>query len=173
MDNNYFIKQSHKNAMATFLILFLCLLVVVTIIVVRNNCFHWGYVAFLFITLFICISLGILFERKGVYVDDEHIYYKVITKKEIEIKKIVAIKIIKSEGQVNLAWSPFDLKDRQGNVLYSMICLSDYEVEMNKYPFGDIEFIHKYKKFVVFYSVYDENLLKFLKKHNANIRIID
>lgn len=54
-----------------------------------------------------------------------------------------------------------------------MICLSDYEEGMKKYPFGDIEFIYKYKKNVVFYSVYDEKLLEYLKKHNADIRIMD
>lgn len=114
MNRDYFIKQNHKNAIATFLILFFCILVVVIMIVVRSNTFYWGYVAFLLVTLFVCISLGILFDSRGVYINDKNIYYKVIVKKEIELNKIVAIKIIKSEGQVNLAWSPFALKDRQG-----------------------------------------------------------
>ena len=40
-----------------------------------------------------------------------------------KINKIVGIKIIKAEAQVNLAWSPFIMKDKIGNLLYSMIRL--------------------------------------------------
>ena len=66
--------------------------------------------------------------------------------KEVDINKIVGVKIIKSEAQVNLAWSSFDMKDNKGKNLYSIIFLSKIENGMKEYPYGDLEFIRTYKK---------------------------
>lgn len=113
-----------------------------------------------------------LFDTFGVYVKDGKIIYKTFKRKEIDMCTIVGVKIIKAEGQVNLAWSSFDINDNKGNALYSMIFLSNLENEMETYPYGDLEFIRKYKKSVIMYSTYDERLIEFFKEHISTFKVI-
>ena len=72
------------------------------------------FLIFLFLLL---LYLSKVFERFGIYINDNKVYYKTLVRKEIDINSVVGLKIIKSEGQVNIAWSSFDIKNKEGKNL--------------------------------------------------------
>lgn len=74
---------------------------------------------------------------------------------------------------MNIAWSSFNIKSNNEHAMYSMIFLSDIENKMKQYPYGDLEFLRKYRKSIVMYSVYDERLIKFFKGRVPDVQIID
>ena len=130
-------------------------------------------IVFLIIFLFLLLYLSNLFDGFGIYINDDKVYYKTIKRKEVDINSIVGIKIIKSEGQVNIAWSSFDMKDKEGKNLYSIMFLSRIEDGMKEYPYGDLEFKRDYRKSIVMQSVYDEKLIDYFKEHLISLEVLD
>ena len=172
MNEQIFVKRSHKDTKTALIVLYACLLIVGVFGILMNDELIFEIIAFLIVAFILLLYLIKLFNTFGVYVKDKKIIYKTFKRKKIDICKIIGVKIIKAEGQVNLAWSSFDLKDNKGNALYSMIFLSNFENEMENYPYGDLKFIRKYKKSVIMYSIYDERLIEFLKEHISTFKII-
>lgn len=168
----FFVKQSHKDIKTAFFLLYLCLLSVVIVGMVVNKIFNVGFIIALTVVLILFVSLVKFFGSYGIYVTNEKIFYKTIRKKEIDIGTIVGIKIIRSKAQVNIAWPSFDIKDKKGDSLYSMIFLSEIEDGMKEYPYGDIEFLRRYRKGIIMFSIYDERLIAFLKGRIASIQIL-
>lgn len=171
MHNHLFVKQTHKNVKVAFTLFYMMLLIIIIIMVnsVIDKHFHWGFIVFLGITLILIIYLTKLFESFGIYLCNDKIYYKTIKTREIDVNKIVGIKIIKSEAKVNIAYPPFTLKDNNGKTLYSMIFLSKIEDEMKNYPYGDIEFLREYKKNVIMYSIYDKEMTEYFQEHKGTV----
>ena len=172
MNKEIFVKQNHKNIKTVLLILYICFFCISTIIMIANEKTRLIISIFLIFLFMLLLYLSKLFKGFGIYINDNKVYYKTLSRKEIDINSIVGIKIIKSEGQVNIAWSSFDIKDKEGKNLYSMMFLSNFENEMEKYPYGDLEFMRKYKKSIIMYSIYDERLIEFLKEHISTFKII-
>ena len=172
MNEQIFVKRSHKDVKTALIVLYVCLLIVGVFGILMNDELIFEIIVFLIVTFILFLSLIKLFNTFGVYVKGQNIIYKTFKRKEIDICTIIGVKIIKAEGQVNLAWSSFDIKDNKGNALYSMIFLSNFENEMEKYPYGDLEFMRKYKKSIIMHSIYDERLIEFLKEHISTFKII-
>lgn len=86
---------------------------------------NYGMIIFLAAFLLLFVYLSKVFGTFGIYIHDDRIYYKTIKRKEVDINSIVGIKIIKSEGQVNIAWSSFDMKDRKEKSLYNDILIKN------------------------------------------------
>ena len=172
MNEQIFVKRSHKDTKTALIVLYVCLFIVGVFGVLVNDELIFEIIAFLIVAFILFLYLIKLFNTFGVYVKDKKKIYKTFKRKEIDIYTIIGVKIIKAEGQVNLAWSSFDIKDNKGNALYSMIFLSNFENEMEKYPYGDLEFMRKYKKSIIMYSIYDERLIEFLKEHISTFKII-
>lgn len=173
MNEQIFVKRSHKDIKTALIVWYLCLLVICVIGVVLNAKLAFRIFTFLIGIFILFIYLIKLFDSFGIYVNGEKVIYKTFKRKEIDIREIVGVKIIKAEGQVNIAWSSFDIKDKQKNVLYSMMFLSNIESKMEKYPYGDLEFLRTYRKSVIMYSVYDERLIDYLKEYIPALKIID
>ena len=127
---------------------------------------------FLIFLSLLLLYLSKLFEGFGIYINNDKVYYKTLVRKKIDINSIVGLKIIKSEGQVNIAWSSFDMKDKEGKNLYSMIFLSRIEEGMKEYHYGDLEFKRDYRKSIIMQSVYDKRLIDYFKEHLINFEIL-
>lgn len=172
MSENFFVKQNHKNNKMAFLILYMILFFITSLIITENKKYAIYGISALILLMIIIICMIRIFESFGIYIIDGEMYYKIIKKKKIDMNKIHAIKIINSEAKVNLAWSSFELKDDKREPQFSMIFLLEENENMKNYPYGDIEFINTYKVNVIMYSIYDEKLLKWIKERNNNIHII-
>ena len=126
----------------------------------------------------VLLLLGTVFliryvKSMGVYIDNESILFKTwFTRKTLCVEEIAAIKIEKAIQGSTLG-STF-LKDKQGNPLFSMIALSRYDATMlrqspDQDQMGDTHFFYKFKKHVLFYSIYDQSVIDYLLTLNPNI----
>lgn len=173
MNKEIFVKQNHKNIKTLLLILYICFFCISTIIMIANEKTRLIISIFLIFLFLLLLYLSKLFEGFGIYINDNKVYYKTLSRKEININSIVGIKIIKAEGQVNIAWSSFDIKDKEGKNLYSMMFLSRIEDGMKDYQYGDLEFKRKYGKSIIMQSVYDKRLIDYFKEHLISFEILD
>lgn len=173
VNKEIFVKQNHKNAKVGFLILYICYFCISISIMIINEKMKVVMIVFLIIFLFLLLYLSNLFDGFGIYINDDKVYYKTLKRKEVDINSIVGIKIIKAEGQVNVAWSSFDMKDKEGKNLYSMMFLSRIEKDMKEYPYGDLEFKRRYRQSIIMQSVYDERLFDYFKEHLISLEILD
>lgn len=140
---------------------------------ITNENVRFEMIIFLVVLFMLLSYLSNVFNGFGVYINDDKVYYKTLKRKEVDINSIVGIKIIKAEGQVNIAWSSFDMKDKEGKVLYSMMFLSNMEKGMKEYPYGDLEFKRRYRKSIIMQSVYDKNLIEYFKEHLISLEVLD
>ena len=173
MNKEIFVKQNHKNIKTVLLILYICFFCISTIIMFANEKARLVISIFLIFLFSLLLYLSKLFEGFGIYINDNKVYYKTLSRKEIDINSIVGIKIIKAEGQVNIAWSSFDIKDKEGKKLYSMMFLSKIEEGMKEYQYGDLEFKRRYGKSITMQSVYDKRLIDYFKEHSISLEILD
>lgn len=173
MNKEIFVKQNHKNIKTLLLILYICFFCISTIIMIANEKTRLIISIFLIFLFLLLLYLSKLFEGFGIYINDNKVYYKTLSRKEIDINSIVGIKIIKAEGQVNIAWSSFDIKDKEGKNLYSMMFLSKIEEGMKEYQYGDLEFKRRYGKSIIMQSVYDEKIIDYFKEHLISLEILD
>lgn len=173
VNKEIFVRQNHKNIKIVFLILYICFFCISTIIMITNENVRFEMIIFLVVLFMLLSYLSNVFNGFGVYINDDKVYYKTLKRKEVDINSIVGIKIIKAEGQVNIAWSSFDMKDKEGKVLYSMMFLSNMEKGMKEYPYGDLEFKRRYRKSIIMQSVYDKNLIEYFKEHLISLEVLD
>lgn len=173
ISNQIFVKRSHKDIKTAFIVLYICLFIVCIIGTMFNIERAVAICIFLIGTLILFLYLVKLFGTFGIYINGNKVIYKTFRIRKIDIHKIVGIKIIKAEAQVNIAWSSFNIKSNNEHAMYSMIFLSDIENKMKQYPYGDLEFLRRYRKSIVMYSVYDERLIKFFKDRIPDVQIID
>lgn len=173
VNKEIFVRQNHKNIKIVFLILYICFFCISTIIMITNENVRFEMIIFLVVLFMLLSYLSNVFNGFGVYINDDKVYYKTLKRKEVDINSIVGIKIIKAEGQVNIAWSSFDMKDKEGKVLYSMMFLSNMEKGMKEYPYGDLEFKRRYRKSIIMQSVYDKNLIEYFKEHIISLEVLD
>ncbi len=172
MKANYFVKQSYKNTKIALMTVFTVLSAIVIILNIKFQMIYWWLFISLGVILLIFICLIKLFDSFGIYITEDKVFYKRIKTKQIDVNSITGIKVIKSEMRTNLAWSSFELKDKQGDNLYSAIYLSKIDFDMKDYPYGDIEFIRRFKNDVVMHSIYDKRFIEDLKQFNNEIEII-
>lgn len=168
-----FVKQNHKNIKTVLLILYICFFCISTIIMIANEKTRLIISIFLIFLFLLLLYLSKLFEGFGIYINDNKVYYKTLVRKEIDINSVVGIKVIKAEGQVNIAWSSFDMKDKEGKNLYSMMFLSKIEEDMKEYQYGDLEFKRDYRESIIMQSVYDKRLIDYFKEHLISFEILD
>ena len=106
----------------------------------------------------------------GLYIDHETIYYKSLSKKEIDPNKIIAIRVTTSilRGEYGLAT---EMTDADGNKLLSMFFLNGFDPGMQSQAGCDKDcyFISEYKKFIICDCVYDQSVIDYLLTLNPNI----
>ena len=121
-------------------------------------------------TIFLAYFINKYFKSWGLYIIEKDIYYKNTFMKRIAADEIFAIKIARSALKINN--SIVDLIDREGNSLYSMILVKQYnpwdrvEQEMNDY-----RFCLKFREFVICRVVLNLEVIDYLKALNPRIII--
>ena len=66
-------------------------------------------------------------------------------------------------GNLINKYDTFDIKDKEGKKLYSMMFLLKIEEGMKEYQYGDLEFKRRYGKSIIMQSVYDKRLIDYFK----------
>ena len=65
------------------------------------------------------------------------------------------------------------MKDLKGNQLYSLLFLTCINEKVIEHQAGDLFFQYDFKKDILFYTVYEERLLRYLKERRPDMVIID
>lgn len=165
-----FIKQTHTDFRVLFGIVYLVCLALFVLVSVRNQSIHFLTIISLIILFILCLYISKLLNSFGVYINEDNIYYKKIKKYPIDTKAICAIKIIKSEIDGKYGCRP--VKDIHGNNMYSMIFLSGVTDYMYDYGYGDTMFLHEFKDYILFHTIYDDVFCDYIKAQNLGIIII-
>ena len=166
-----FIKQTHTDFRVLFGIVYLICLALFVLVSVRNQSVHFLTIIFFIVFFILCLYISKLLNSFGVYVNENTIYYKRIKKQPIDTKAICAIKIIKSEIDGKYGCRP--VKDIYGNNMYSMIFLSGVTDYMYDYGYGDAMFLHEFKDYILFHTIYDNVFCDYIKTQNLDIIIIN
>ena len=172
MDSFYFVRQRHLNSkvggvialVSCFLLSFICIIKSTDLYIISILVMILGA---------ICLCCGIISEKNGLYIENSKIIYRIRKKNnKININNIVAIKIVKSEAGSRPARPTCYLKDSNGNQLYTLFFLSEVIETMQKYSDGDINFLKRYRKYVIFYTIYDEVLIEYIKSKKSNVMLL-
>ena len=167
-----FIKMSHESVKSILILLFLTMVLYFVFLCVKVYIYSKNIIvpipvlAFTSITGVVFYGLIVLYDRYGLYISDDSVYYKRIIKKHISCDMVCGIKIVKSESRGS--WK-YDLKNRKGEQLYSLIFVSRVEEKMYDYKMGDVQFRFAFKEHVLFYTIYDEDAIEYFKRNNPNI----
>ena len=166
----FFIKQSHISFKALFGMVFFVCLSLVILITIRNKCIQYAWILFLAFMLAICIFMSRTLDGFGLYINGKDIYYKKFAKHIIGLNSICAVKIIKAE--IDGKFGRRMVRDVHGNVMYSMVFLSDVESDMYNYQQGDTMFIHEFRNCVLFYTILDEPALEYITALKKDIKVM-
>lgn len=167
---NFFVKQSHTSFKVLFGMVFLVCLSLVTLMTVRNKCIQYGWMLFLAFVLAICIFMSRIFDGFGLYINGKDIYYKKFVRHIVDLNPICEVKIIKAETDGKFGRRV--VRDGHGNVMYSMIFLSDVESDMYNYQQGDTMFIHEFRNCVLFHTILDEPALEYITALKNDIKVM-
>lgn len=131
------------------------------------------YYKTIFVIISVLIVVTIFFvkqdAKRGLYISKDEISYKSWFKtKRIVVNTIVAIKVTKAlTGE---RFGPlYELKDINGNILYTMFFLKDIDDEILQCTSGDLIFEHEFRKHIICRCVYDRAAVEHLKSINSNI----
>lgn len=167
---NIFVRQSYTNFKALFgMVFFICLCLVI-LIMIRNKCIPFGLAAFLVCMLAICIFVSKTLDHFGLYINGDDVYYKKFAKYTVDLNTIRAVKIIKAE--IDGKFGRRLVRDVRGNIMYSMIFLSGVESSMYNYQQGDTMFIHEFRNYVLFYTIFDELALEYITALKKDITVM-
>lgn len=130
--------------------------------------------------LFLGYELWLLLAEKyettrGLIVDAEKLLYKGLWKRPVDVQRIVAIKIARASTTFKCGDSPLnDIKDREGNQLYSMFFLTSYMpwtmAEKEGEPWvNDQGFQHWFREYIICRLVYDQEVIDYLLRLNPDI----
>lgn len=163
-----FVKKDHYNNK-----IFVALMWVVSIFII---CVVIPYITVKIIVVILLTLLFCIMHKKmkklGIYVDGKNIIIKnMCNQKKVSVENIVAVAIVKSIYKGKYKCS--DLKDANGNQLYTFFLLSAYKSQMYDYKHGDFTFITEFKEDVLGECVFNEMFFRLLLKEKPNIKVID
>ena len=164
---NKFVKKSYAPITALYTVFYIIIVTMFIVVAFKRNELPARNIIFLsgLTTLFIP---AYLLDKQGVYIKDDGLYYQVITKRKIDIEKIVALRIVKSETHTTSSTYSF-VHDNKGSYAYSIIALSKIDETMNNYPYGDMRFVSDYRKYVIFQTIYEQELIDYIIRHNKTV----
>lgn len=172
---NLFAKRNHFDKFTPIgLFLVSCALTALTVVLDATHHVYaigWFFVT-LVLTMFVCRYLSTC----GLYIQEEHIFYKTFRIKNIDIREIAAVRITKAVWRTNssqLFHPDIDWTDTDGRQLYSMVFYHEYRPQSMCGPdYGDRFFVDTFLDSVLFRTVYNKDVLQYLKKENPKLIII-
>ena len=171
MKKKYFVKESHISMSVLFILIYaLIMFVIILMADVYSESFIY-VVIFSGAVTFIWLLLVIELSKMGLYFDGGNIYYRIFTKRNINVSEIFGIKVTKALNcSSKIGFYP--LKDFRGNYLYEAIFVSKVDNSMFVFNRGDYFFKKKYKQYYMFETIYDEEMINRLIAINPNIVIM-
>ncbi|MBQ7985976.1 MAG: hypothetical protein IJ304_01775 [Clostridia bacterium] len=117
------------------------------------------------------VAIYKLSKGQGLYIDGDKLFLKVFRKKYYNINDIAGILILKSQ-YLNCFIRSIDLNfltNSNGENCYSIIYLTKICEDFETFSGGNIEFEFRYRKSVLFYTIYDEDTVKYFQEKNIPV----
>lgn len=154
-----FIPQNHKE-IDKITIFFLIVFAIIVLV------FLWfDRKVFIVATL---ISLPLLFmglfpllRKFGLYIENDKIVFKRFSHKQLDIKDIKGLLILKSEYRTRYSYQY--IKNRDKSFKYSIIYLKEVDNRFIDFNLGDVRFMSNHREDAYFYTVYDEEIIELFK----------
>lgn len=165
-----FLKEDHLHSSWVLIVISMIICIILPFLPITNDVS--SPMLLIWMSLIIAATvLGVRFiDSIGLYIDHETIYYKSLSKKEIDPNKIIAIRVTTSifRGEYSLAT---EMTDADGNKLLSMFFLNGFDPGMQSQADCDKDsyFMSEYKKFIICHCVYDQAVIDYLLTLNPNI----
>lgn len=156
-----FIPQNHKE-IEGIVTLYMFLLAVV-IILVLFLCWDWRIFLLLALLASPILYMGLLplLRKFGLYIENDKIVFKRFLRKQLDIKDIKGLLILKSEYRTR--YSYHFIKNRDKSFKYSIVYLKEVDPIFADFNLGDVRFMSCHKEDAYFYTVYDEEIIEFFK----------
>lgn len=120
--------------------------------------------------LIVCVPTLILtknIKKVGLYIDGEKLTFKRLKSKEYSIDEIKGVMILphQVQGSQRGFGSLFRIKTKEYTITY----LSEVLSEFYAFEKGNLDFEDLYGKYILFQTVYDEDVLEYLEERNLTI----
>ena len=154
-----FIPQNHKE----FDKIVKFYLIVFAIIVLVILWFDWKVfiIASLISLPLFFMGLFPLLKKFGLYIENDKIVFKRFLRKQLDIKDIKGLLILKSEYRTR--YSYHYIKNQDKSFKYSIIYLKEVDTRFADFNLGDMHFMSNHREDAYFYTVYDEEVIEHFK----------
>lgn len=170
MKNIYFLHKKHISVTPFLVFTYIIACVLVFAVMMRGgNAVAIGILSILTLITAVLVKYD---KSIGVYIDDKQICYRGVKKKYYNIGDIKGIKIIKSYSAGGKYRGFYELKDKNGDFLYTTFFLKQVNDEIKAYEKGDLWFAQEFKKQILCSSVYDKDAIKYIQEENPNIIVV-
>ena len=138
-------------------------LIVFAVIVFVFLWFDWKVflIAILICSPLFLMGLCPLLRKFGLYIDNDKIVFKRFLQKQLDIKDIKGLLILKSEYRTR--YSYHYTKNRDKSFKYSIIYLKEVDTRFADFNLGNMHFMSNHREDAYFYTVYDEEVIEFFK----------
>jgi len=169
MDNSYFLKKSHLGIIQHIIAIYIIFGILLVTAWLRSEDVR---LVIVLIVITATASVTLQHEKSsGLYISGTTLIYKNVQRKNIDVLNIAGIKVMPAYGTTK--YTGFSqLKDSNGNALYSAIFLKVVTNEMRLFQKGDIWFKSTYKKQILCSTIYERSAIDYLKILNPNIELL-
>lgn len=171
MNKSFFLKKSYVSVIPHTIIAYV---LVIAFVVFKTVIDKERYVTSVFSILILTIIVILIIRHDnatGLYIKGKNIYYKNFKLNEISAEDIAGVKIIQAYS-VSKYKTFYPIKNRRGEMLYSAFFLKTLSEEMYSYKKGDLWFNKEFKNYIICSTVYEQNVIDYLKDINPSIKII-
>lgn len=155
-----FIPQNHKEieTIGTF-----CTILIAIIILFPFLLGDWRISLFVVLLASPLLYMGLfpLLRKFGLYIENDKIVFKRFSQKQIDIKDIKGLLILRSEYRTR--YSYHYIKNRDKSFKYSIIYLKEVEPKFADFNLGNMHFMSNHREDAYFYTVYDEEIIELFK----------
>lgn len=171
MNKSFFLKKSYASVIPHTIIAYVLVITFVVFKIARDKEMS---VTSVFSILFFTIVLILIIKydnSTGLYIKGINIYYRNFKSNEISVEDIAGVKIIQAYS-VGKYKTFYPIKNKRGEMLYSVFFLKSLTEEMYPYKKGDLWFNKEFKEHIICSTVYEQNVIDYLKDINPDIKII-
>ncbi len=167
-----FVSSEYKYSMYKLGLYFavIILFLILSLLLTGNTQWNTSIPFIVLFSLFYCFAIFRSL-KLGIYIDGEDIFEQgIFIKKKINIFEIKAIKIAEYSIYYRRATS-FTQTDKHGNQLYSAVFMREIVPDL-KENYNDWDIILRYRKKVMFKTIYDKEAIDYILTLNPDIKLL-
>ncbi len=102
-----------------------------------------------------------LLRKFGLYIENDKIVFKRFLRKQLEVKDVAGLLILKSEYRTSNSYRY--IKNGDKGFKYSIIYLKEVDTRFADFNLGNMHFMSNHREDAYFYTIYDEEIIELFK----------